>query len=345
MYDDIIDQPKAIAEILPDLRSQLKPQLNNSSEYKRIILTGSGDSYYGPISLQQLFLRHVEPPVYPIHAMNAAAYWDFFPGDLLIAISFSGKAHRTLKAVKEAKKKNALVCAITGDDQSELAKMSDYAVQIKWHSPSRSIPHTVDYLTILVAIACIIERLSGKRFDMLDNLSEMIAHTIQHTIESTKEIGKAFEQREVFYLLGAGPNYGNAQYGAEKFWEACGMLAYSFEMEEFAHGPHKLIEEGDPLILLAPDEESSRLSSSIAKGVKLLGADPVVVTDRTEYFTDTPILQIPSVEKAWTPFIVPIPQQLLTYSVATAKGYDVQVGEGRVENIKKLREIQKVWIR
>jgi len=53
------------------------------------------------------------------------------PGDLLIAISGSGKTASTLTVVKTAKKLKTTVATITSYDNSPIAKLSDCVVKIK----------------------------------------------------------------------------------------------------------------------------------------------------------------------------------------------------------------------
>jgi D-sedoheptulose 7-phosphate isomerase len=50
------------------------------------------------------------------------------PGDVLVAISTSGKSANVLKAAEAARKKNISVIALTGKDGGQLAQMADIAL-------------------------------------------------------------------------------------------------------------------------------------------------------------------------------------------------------------------------
>lgn len=345
LLDDIISQPEALAKTLTDLRTQLLDIPPLEKGWKRIIFSGSGDSYFAPLSLKYLVRNQQERTLFVISSMEAAHYWSFEPTDLFVAISFSGENARTVEAARKAKHYGAYVLAITSNELSPLARMSDEILRLSWSSPSRSIPHTVDYTTMLIAITRVVEVLGGDRLLIADSIPNLVQQTI-NTIEGPcMEIGEALSIQEQFFILGAGPNWGTAQYGAEKLWEACGILGLAFELEEFAHGPHKLITKNTPIFIIAPDGQSVVQANLIAEGLETLEAIPIIITNHDGFPERKKVLQIPMLPEEWSPFLTCLPLQILTFALASAKGYDVVKGEGRVKNIEKVRAVQRKWIR
>jgi glucosamine 6-phosphate synthetase-like amidotransferase/phosphosugar isomerase protein len=344
-YTDIVSQPKALSYILNDLRNQLIDLLPTKRSFKRIFFTGSGDSLFAPLSIEYLACRLLDATVEVIYPMEAAHYQDINSSDIIFTISFSGETFRTIEAAERARRNGAFVVAITGNPDSTLSTISHASLLLKWQSKSRSIPHTVDFTTTLLAIVTILETFQHKKLEFTDVIPDLVLQTITETEKICTDIGNNLCINEFFYFLGAGPSWGIAQYGAAKFWEACGIRAQAFELEEFAHGPHKLIDPGDPVFLVAPDGPSFSFSTSIAEGIASLGANPFVITNNLKINRFSQIIPIPQIPEFWSPFLTCIPLQFLSWAIATTKGYDVVVGEGRVKDIRKIREIQNNWIR
>ncbi|MFC1802403.1 SIS domain-containing protein [Thermoproteota archaeon] len=345
MYDDITKQPQALSESLIDLRNQKTNLFPSTRKWGKIFFTGSGDSFFAPLSLQYIARDMLELLVYVITPMEVAHYWKFNKSDIVVAISFSGKTARTVQAAQIAKDQGAYVVAITSDAESPLAQTSDVVLRLRSYSRSRSIPHTIDYTLTLLAIAVTIETLAQKKIKTIDILPKYVDQTINQSINTCREVGNHISKNESFYFLGAGPNWGTAQYGAAKFMEACGIHASAFELEEFAHGPHKLVGPNDPVFIISPEGKSKSHAKKIVKGLTKLNAKPYMITNNSEFSHDLPSFQIPLLPEKLSPFLSCIPLQLLTWAVASEKGYDVNIGEGRVKNIEKVRKIQKFWIR
>lgn len=90
------------------------------------------------------------------------------PGDVVIAISTSGKSPNVLEAVKTAQEKDTVTIGLTGSDGGMLGNM----VQLNVHVPNRRADQTEDiHLIVLHSVTAI--------------LREMAQPTIVETIEST----------------------------------------------------------------------------------------------------------------------------------------------------------------
>jgi glucosamine--fructose-6-phosphate aminotransferase (isomerizing) len=344
ILDDITAQPWALTKSLAGMRAQVSTLIDPDQPSKRVIFTGSGDSLWAPMCMQYLGRGSIESEIYVIPPMEAAEYWKFTPDDLVVVISFSGNTRRTVEAAKAAVEQGSSTIGITNNNSSSLAKSTGRILELPSYSKSRSIPHTVDYILTLLAVALIVERLARFEFDRLSNLPDLMKKTTHALIQPCLKLGEALVSNQIFFFLGAGPSYGTAMYAAAKLWEACGIHGFGFELEEFAHGPHKLVAAGDPVFLLAPLGPSLEYSLKVCEGLKTLGAVPYLVTNEPQVY-GIQNLSFPEIREDWSPFLTCIPVQLLTWAIASARGYDVVVGEGRVKNIRLVREVQRSWIR
>lgn len=332
MYADIFDQPEAISQTLPELRSQLAQHQLRKRALKRLILAGSGDSLSASNSLLYAGSRYLDITVSAGASFEVEKYWHLNPSDLLAVISFSGETNGAVKAAQSGRDAGAHILAITANEESSLARIGHEVLKINFRARSRKVPHTTDFLTTLLAIATLIEHFAEKKFSILENLPKLISQHLQRLEPVCTRIGQALADSSYFYILGAGPSYGIAQYGAAKFWEAGGIRAFPFELDEIYHGPARLIDPGDPVFFILPERASLKQGSKILSGYRKVGVCPVVVTNQLDLFPDVEVIPIESFEEEWSPFLTCLPLQLLCWAIATAKGYDVVLKNGRQPN-------------
>jgi glucosamine--fructose-6-phosphate aminotransferase (isomerizing) len=346
MLDDIKAQPEVLSKIVPVIRAQIQEADITHHHWKRMIFTGSGDSYFGPLALQYLLRKELPFYVEARPSLEVAGYSEFTEDDLIIPISFSGETKRTVEAALSAKEQGAKILSITGNSESSLGRMSDNIVHIVYNSESRSIPHTIDFTTTLLTITLLGESFGKETWAQNDRISELVGTALSESLEKVISFSKQLAENENFFILGAGPNWGVSIYGAAKLWEACGIMAHAYELEEFAHGPHKLVQPGDPVMILGPQGPSYEFSRKVTQGLTELNMLPILISDEIDSEVSPALaIQIPKVEEEWSPFLTSVPLQVFAYAIATAKGYDVVDGNGRIQNIKKYRAIQRSWIR
>ncbi len=345
MRDEILDQPHAVEICLPALRAQSAAAAQAlASQTRRVVLAGSGDSYFAPWALQNALRRRLQAAVHVATALEAARYWRYGPGDLLAAISISGESARVLEAARRATESGAALIAITANGDSSLARLSRTPVVIPFRSRSRTTPHTTDYTTTLLALATLAEAFAGEAEPLLDRLAGLVRSAVEGVEERYVRLGKALAAAESFYFIGAGPNLATAQYAAAKFWEAGGLRAFAFETEEFAHGPHLVVDADDAVVVVAPSGQSDDRARVLASSVRRLAPATYLLSDGGAA-EGVDLLPLPAVDEEWSPLPASIPLQWLSWAVATAKGYDVLTKEGRHANAKEYESIHWQLVR
>ena len=128
-----------------------------------------------------------------------------------------------------------------------------------------------------------------------------------------------------FLYLGRGINYPIALEGALKLKEISYAHAEGYPAGEMKHGPIALIEEGLPVVILAPKDELFEKILSNIEEVKARGGRVIVITDSPESLADKvdDLLEVPAAHHTLSPFVNVLPLQLLAYHVAVLKGCDV----------------------
>jgi glucosamine--fructose-6-phosphate aminotransferase (isomerizing) len=139
-------------------------------------------------------------------------------------------------------------------------------------------------------------------------------------------MAKEFLDAKGSMFLGRGLSYPIALEGALKLKELSYLHAEGYPAGEMKHGPLALIEEGLPVIVIAPKDKYfektlSNMQEVIARGGKIL-----FITNNKKDLINENIrfgIRVPSLDNLLSPIILTIPLQLLAYHVALLKNCDI----------------------
>ena len=126
--------------------------------------------------------------------------------------------------------------------------------------------------------------------------------------------------------LGRGYSYPIAMEGALKLKELSYIHAEGYAAGEMKHGPLALIEDGMPVIVLAPKDRYIEKTISNMQEVIARGGKVIMITDDTSITMSENIrfkFQIPKSNATLNPFLLCIPIQFLAYHVALLKNCDI----------------------
>ena len=143
---------------------------------------------------------------------------------------------------------------------------------------------------------------------------------------SIQLMAKEFLNAKGSMFLGRGLSFPIALEGALKLKELSYLHAEGYPAGEMKHGPLALIEEGMPVIVIAPKDKYfektlSNMQEVIARGGKIL-----FITDHKKELINENIrfgIRVPSLDNLLSPLLLTIPIQLLAYHVALLKGCDI----------------------
>ena len=103
--------------------------------------------------------------------------------------------------------------------------------------------------------------------------------------------------------------------------------AEGYPAGEMKHGPLALIEDGMPVVVIAPKDEHYKKTISNMQEVIARGAKVLLITNKED---DQVVseniwqkIEIENIENDLYPFLVTIPLQKLAYYTALKKGYDI----------------------
>ncbi|MFK7802561.1 MAG: SIS domain-containing protein [Anaerolineae bacterium] len=259
-----------------------------------------------------------------------------FGDALVLGISQSGQSPDIVAVLAEARRQGKLTAAITNEPDSPLAAEADFVIDLS-AGDELAVAATKTYTAQLAAIALLSCHLAK------DNERLALLKTLPDAMESTLGIAKAVETAAPRYrymehcvVIGRGFNYGTAFEIALKMKELTYTIVEPYSSADFLHGPLALIQNGFPVILVAP---SGKLTADFQDFVKQLnerGAETIMISDDAESLELARIpLRLQMALPEWlSPFTAIIPGQLLAMYLAHARDFDVD----SPRNIHKVTE-------
>jgi glutamine---fructose-6-phosphate transaminase (isomerizing) len=258
--------------------------------------------------------------------------------ELTIGITQSGETADTLAALREARTKGAHTIAICNVVGSMATREADGTVYTH-AGPEIGVASTKAFTSQLVALYLLglyLAQLRGSltaetlrpHITELLHLPELIERAVKASL-ATEEAAKRFSSRTDFLFLGRGINYPIALEGALKLKEISYIHAEGYPAGEMKHGPIALIDEGMPVVALAPaDHVFEKMVGNVQEAKARGGSVIAITTEGDARMADVldandVILPMPATGALLTPIIMTIPLQLLAYHIAVRRGCDV----------------------
>lgn len=256
------------------------------------------------------------------------------PKRALLAVSQSGETIDTLFAVKEAKRQGMLTLGVVNVTASSIARETDAGIY-NHIGPEIAVASTKAFISQATIFALISVFLGRQRSmsiavakRVLEELQKLPDHirTILSDVEKIKVLADKYKRSEHFFYLGRKYNYPVAMEGALKLKEIAYVHAEGYNAAEMKHGPIALLDEGFPVIVIAPQDSVYDKNVSHIREVKLRGAKVIALTTEgnteLEEIADD-VIYIPKTLEMLTPILSVVPLQLFAYYVAVARGTDV----------------------
>ena len=342
MLKEIYEQPETIKNCIGEYVDSLKKKINiinfpiEPNNINKIILIGCGTAYNSCLTAKYWFEELTTIDV-EIDIASEFRYRNlkFNSKNLYIFVSQSGETADTAAALDICKKNNVRTCSIVNVIESTIARNSDWVLPI--HAGTEigvaSTKAFLGQLTVLYILCLklaivrkdIDERTYEKNISSLKKLPEAIKESI-NTESNVQLMAKEFLKAKGSMFLGRGSSFPIALEGALKLKELSYLHAEGYPAGEMKHGPLALIEEGLPVIIIAPKDKYFEKTLSNMQEVMARGGKILFITDNYKELVNENIrfgLRVPRLDKLLSPILLTIPLQLLSYHVALLKNCDV----------------------
>ncbi len=343
MLKEIHEQPQVIGDTLhsfvnPATRSVSLPDLGfDPATATKITLIACGSSFYACLTARYWFESLARVPVEADIASEFRYRGAAMPdGGLAVFVSQSGETADTLAALRYAKDQGQKTLAIVNVPESTIAREADAVLHTN-AGPEVGVASTKALTTQMTVLGCLVLAVARGR-DAIDRDTEArlvgalievparAADVLNHDDRLKELAGEIAEARDVLYL-GRGTSYPVALEGALKLKEISYIHAEGYAAGEMKHGPIALIDDGVPVIVIAPsdglfEKTASNIEEVIARGGRVIFFSDAKGAKRFGGKTAATIV-LPGVDAFVAPILYTIPVQLLAYHTAVIKGTDV----------------------
>ncbi len=342
MSKEIFEQSTTAKTCINEYIDSLKKDINiynfpiKPEKINKIVLVGCGTAYHSCLVAKYWFEELTSIDV-EIDIASEFRYrkLKFNSNNLYIFVSQSGETADTAAALDICKKNNVKICSIVNVVESTIARNSDWVLPIH-AGPEIGVASTKAFLGQMLVLYILCLKLAQSRKDIneatyqtniknLKALPEAIKKSLK-VENSVQVMAKEFLDAKGSMFLGRGLSFPIALEGALKLKELSYLHAEGYPAGEMKHGPLALIEEGLPVIVIAPKDKYfektlSNMQEVIARGGKIL-----FITDHKKELINENIrfgIRVPSLDSLLSPILLTIPIQLLAYHVALLKGCDI----------------------
>jgi glucosamine--fructose-6-phosphate aminotransferase (isomerizing) len=346
MLKEIHEQPTVIGDTLNSFINPATGQVSLPEDIMealakapRLTMVACGTAFYACMVAKYWFEQVARLPV-EIDIASEFRYREapLPEGGVALFVSQSGETLDTLEALRYCRRNGQKIICVVNTIESTIERESDLVLHTL-AGPEIGVASTKAFTTQLVTLACMALALARKRGalpekdliaagEALRKVASQAENVLRDSERHMKEIADEIQGAKDMLYIGRGPLYPLALEGALKMKEISYIHAEGYAAGELKHGPIALIDEKMPLIVLVPGNDplfekvASNLQENVARGGKVLLVSDAAGVAKLGKFAQW------SVTLAEThPYVAPVlyalPVQLLAYSVAVAKGTDV----------------------
>ena len=343
MAKEIEEQPITIKTGIKEYIDKTNSEINiynfpwKISEINSITLIGCGTAYHSCLMAKYWFEELTQLDVTIDIASEFRYRKNRFKNDTLyIFVSQSGETADTYAALDLCKKNGMKTCAVVNVIESSIARDANFVLPIHC-GPEIGVASTKAFLGQILILYILALKLGSLRKEInnelyrekiidLQNLPSLIEKSllIDNDIQS---ISSTFNDAKGSMFLGRGFSYPIALEGALKLKELSYVHAEGYPAGEMKHGPLALIEDGMPVVVLAPRDKYYKKTISNMQEVIARGAKVLLITNKSkdeivsENIWET--IEVENTNEDLLPFLLTIPLQKLAYYSALKKGYDI----------------------
>jgi glucosamine--fructose-6-phosphate aminotransferase (isomerizing) len=344
MLKEIFEQPEAVENALRGRVNHaegvaklggLESVQERLQQARHLIIVSCGTSYYAGLFARYAFETLTDLTV-ETELASEFRYrkLNLRQNTVVLAISQSGETADTLAALREAKRKGALVLGLVNVVGSTIARETHAGVYS--HAGIEvgvaSTKSFVSQLTVLTLMALLMGRSRDLSYEEgatvlrgLEKLPDQIRETLQQS-EHIREMARKYSSFSHFLYIGRKYQYPIALEGALKLKEIAYIHAEGYAAGEMKHGPIALIDPAFPTMAIAPEDGSYEKVISNMQEIRAREGRIVAVTTtgnaKLGALVDD-LIEVPRNHELLMPVLTVVPLQLFAYYCAVLRGCDI----------------------
>ncbi len=344
MLKEIFDQPEAVENAIRGRLNHsegvaklggLESVLDRLEQARHLIIVSCGSSYYAGLFARYAFETLTDLTV-ETELASEFRYrkLNLRQNTVVLAISQSGETADTLAALREAKRKGALVLGLVNVVGSTIARETHAGVysHAGLEIGVASTKTFISQLTILTLIALLMGRSRDLSYEEgtailrgLEKVPDQIREILGQS-DRIRTLAQKYCEASHFLYIGRKYQYPLALEGALKLKEVAYIHAEAYAAGEMKHGPIALIDRSFPTVALAPEDGSYDKIVSNIEEIRAREGPIIAVTSDGNKGLDHlagDVLYVPRNHEILTPLLTLVPLQLLAYHCAVLRGCDV----------------------
>ena len=343
MQKEIFEQPNTAKSCISEYVDHLRDDINiynfpwDLKKIDSITLVGCGTAYHACM-IAKYWIEELTSLDVAIDIASEFRYKTnkFKKNSLYIFVSQSGETADTFAALELCNKNKMKTLSVVNVVESSIARNSDFVLPIHCGAEI-GVASTKAFIGQMLVLYILTLKISFVRGDikkkdfenkikLLKKLPDAIKKTL--SIESEiEEISSTFAEAKGSMFLGRGLAYPIAMEGALKLKELCYVHAEGYPAGEMKHGPLALIENGMPVVVLAPRDKYYEKTLSNMQEVISRGAKVLLISNKSkdEISSDNvwKKIVVEQTSDELLPFLLTLPMQMLAFHAAKNKGYDI----------------------
>ncbi|MDC1130242.1 glutamine--fructose-6-phosphate transaminase (isomerizing) [Candidatus Pelagibacter sp.] len=343
MAKEIEEQPTTLKNCINEYVDKINNDINiynfpwDIKEISSVTLIGCGTAYHSCLMAKYWFEENTTLDV-TIDIASEFRYRKnrFKNNNLYIFVSQSGETADTYAALDLCNKNDMKTCSVVNVIESSIARDSKFVLPIHC-GPEIGVASTKAFMGQMLVLYILVLKLGILRKDLdkdlylnkikdLKVLPKLVEQTLL-TESKVQTVSSSFTDAKGSMFLGRGFSYPIALEGALKLKELAYVHAEGYPAGEMKHGPLALIEDGMPVVVLAPRDNYYKKTISNMQEVIARGAKVLLITNKSkdEVFSENiwETILVESANDDLLPFLLTVPLQKLAYYSALKKGYDI----------------------
>ena len=343
MAKEIEEQPMTLKNCIKEYIDNINNDINiynfpwNLKKISSVTLIGCGTAYHSCLMAKYWFEELTTLDV-TIDIASEFRYRKnrFKKDNLYVFVSQSGETADTYAALDLCNKNNMKTCSVVNVVESSIARDSNFILPIHC-GLEIGVASTKAFLGQMLVLYIFALKIAFIKDDLvketyvnkikdLKRLPNLVKETLL-TEGRIQMISSTFTEAKGSMFLGRGFSYPIALEGALKLKELAYVHAEGYPAGEMKHGPLALIEDGMPVVVLAPRDNYYQKTISNMQEVIARGAKVLLITNKSknevvsENIWET--IEVENTNDDLLPFLLTIPLQKLAYYSALKKGYDI----------------------
>jgi glucosamine--fructose-6-phosphate aminotransferase (isomerizing) len=332
---ELREQPGALARLLerqedaaraaadafrrPDLRYILIASRGSSANVARYAQYLLGRAHRVPVMF-------ATPSLYTIYGQPPR-----LDGAMVVGISQSGASPDVVAVLAEARDQGRPTLAITNDTSSPLARTAEAVLDLE-AGREQAVAATKTYLNSLGAVMLLFTAIGDDAVarEELARMPEALEAQIQLSLGADAPPLEEYRDAIGATVVARGVNYGTGYEVALKIRELTGLVTEAYSPADLMHGPIAAVQEGWPVIVVAPSGPARPSVEEVVAPLRARGARMIAISDVRAVLrrAQTRLPLVPGVPEWLSPLTAVVPGQVTALRLTELRGLDLDQPRG-----------------